>query len=275
MTRSARITSPDNPRVKDAARLRERRSRARSGRFLVEGAREIRHALEAGLAPESVFVPEDGAGGREGSRLLEDAERAGARIHPVTAAVFAKLALREGAGGLVAVFPVPEPSPERLRLPADALVLAAVGLEKPGNVGALLRSADAFGADAFVVEGGTDLWNPNVVRASLGCLFTVPTAAVPAGGLLGWLRGRGLSIVAATPEGSVLPRDADLRGPVAIVLGREDAGLDPGLLAAADVRVRVPMRGRADSLNVSVTAGVLLYEADRQRAGRRDLTGAP
>ena len=181
----------------------------------------------------------------------------------------AKLALREGDEGVVAVFPIPDVSPERLRLPEAPLVLAAVDLEKPGNVGALLRSADGLGADAFVVEGGTDLWNPNVVRASLGCLFTVPVAVTPEGGMLAWLRSRGLRVVAATPDGRRTPDEVDLTGPVALVFGREDTGLSAEFLAAADDRARIPMRGRADSLNVSVSAGILLYEADRQRARGR------
>jgi TrmH family RNA methyltransferase len=233
----------------------------------VDGLREIRHALEAGLAPESLFVEESrlAAGRAEAARLAAAAERAGGRVFPVTSAVAAKLAVRAGEDGLVAVFPIPEASPERLRLGASPLVLAAIGVEKPGNVGALLRSADAFGADAFVVEGGTDLWNPNVVRASLGCLFTVPVAAVPAGGLLAWLRGTPLRVVAAAPDAARTPDRVDLTGPVALVVGSEETGLDAAFLSAADERVRIPMRGRADSLNVSVSAGILLYEADRQR----------
>jgi TrmH family RNA methyltransferase len=270
MSAPLRIESVDNPRVKDAVRLRERRARAKLGRFLVEGRREMARALEAGLAPESLFVEEESPGaGRdeESARLVAAAERAGARILRVTGAVAAKLALREGAGGLVGVFPIPDVSPSRLRLPAAPLVLAASGIEKPGNVGALLRSADAFAVDAFVVEGGTDLWNPNVVRASLGCLFTVPTAALPHGTLRAWLREAKLRVIAATPDGPRAPHEADLRGGVALLFGSEERGLPPELLDAADERVRIPMRGRADSLNVSVSAGILLYEADRQRRG--------
>ncbi len=263
-----RITSPDNPRVKDAVRLRDRRARTRAGRFLVEGRREVQRALEAGLVPESVFVEEARLAGGDAAtdRIVAAAERGGGRIHPVNAAVSAKLALREGDEGVVAVFPIPDARPDALRLPPAPLVLAAEGLEKPGNVGALLRSADGLGADAFVVSGGTDLWNPNVVRSSLGCLFTVPVAVCPAGGLRDWLRGAGLRIVAASPQGERTPDEADLRGAVALVFGREDAGLPDDFLAAADERVRIPMRGSADSLNVSVSAGILLYEAGRQRA---------
>ncbi|MFN8179959.1 MAG: RNA methyltransferase [bacterium] len=274
MATSLRIESPDNPRVKEAVRLRERRARGKTGRFLVEGRREIAQALRAGLVPGSLFVEESRlTRDAETRRLVEAAQQAGARVLLVTEAVAAKLALREGDDGLVGVFPIPDASPEKLRLSSAPLVLCAAGIEKPGNVGALLRSADAFAVDAFVVEGGTDLWNPNVVRASLGCLFSVPVAAVREGGLVSWLRAAELRVVAAAPDGARTPSEADLTGAVAILLGSEERGLDRALLSAADVVVRIPMHGRADSLNVSVSAGILLYEADRQRGGRRGTPG--
>jgi len=272
-----RIESLDNPRVKDAVKLRDRRARKRTGRFLVEGRREVLRALEAGWAVERLFVedaaaaspPPEGDPVPDGAAIASRAEAAGAHVVRVTPAVYAKLALREGSGGLVAVLPVPDVSPERLRLPKRAVVLAAVGIEKPGNVGALLRSADALGADAFVVEGGTDLWNPNVVRASLGCLFTVPLAALPPGGLGRWLAATERRVIAATPDGARLPSEVDLSAGGVILVGSEERGLGEELLALAHERVRIPMRGRADSLNVSVSAGILLYEADRQRTDAR------
>ncbi len=280
MPERLRIESVDNSKVKDAVRLRDRRSRRKTGRFLVEGLREIVLALEAGLVPDVLFVeetraasagagaPATGAGScfPDGAEAVELAATRGARVASVSDAVWAKLAIREDRDGLLGVFPVPDASLEALKLPPDPLVLAASGIEKPGNVGALLRSADAFGVDAFVVEGGTDLWNPNVVRASLGCLFSVPVAEAPGGRLFPWLREQGLRLVAATPRGDVLPDRAPLTGPVAVVLGSEEHGLDDRSIDTADVRVRIPMRGQADSLNVSVSAGVLLYEADRQRS---------
>jgi len=265
---TARIESLDNPKVKEAVRLRDRRTRERSGRFLVEGAREISRALDAGHRPDLLFVEEARAGTR-GAEIVERAAATGARVLAVTAAVYAKIAVREDGEGLLAVLPIPDASPAKLRLPPAPLVLAATGIEKPGNLGALLRSADAFGVDALVVEGGTDLWNPNVVRASLGCLFTVPVATVPEGTLVGWLRERGLRMAAATPDGTVAPDEADLSGPLAILVGSEEKGLETATREAAEIRLRIPMRGAADSLNVSVAAGILLYEADRQRKRAR------
>jgi TrmH family RNA methyltransferase len=259
-----RITSADNPRVKDALKLRTRRARKQTGRFLVEGTRELARALDAGLRPELLLVEPDRAG-EAGAVAVERTLAGGGRVAEVAPAVYAKLVLREDAEGLIAVIPIPPDGLADLRLPGAPLVLAAMGVEKPGNVGALLRSADAFGAAAVVTEGGTDLWNPNVVRASLGCLFTVPVAAAPAGALLPWLREQGLRITAAAIDGAVAPHRADLTGGVAILVGSEQRGLPAEIQAAADVRVRIPMRGAVDSLNVSVAAGVLLYEASRQR----------
>ncbi|HMB69006.1 MAG TPA: RNA methyltransferase [bacterium] len=259
-----RITSADNPRVKDALKLRTRRARKQTGRFLVEGTRELARAMDAGLCPELLLVEPDRAGAA-GVRAVDRTQKGGGRVAEVTAAVYAKLVLREDAEGLIAVIPIPAAELGDLHLPEAPLVLAAMGVEKPGNLGALLRSADAFGAAAVVTEGGTDLWNPNVVRASLGCLFTVPVAAAPAGGLVPWLRERGLRIAAAAIDGAVAPHRADLTGGVAILVGSEQRGLDADVQATADVRVRIPMYGAVDSLNVSVAAGVLLYEAGRQR----------
>lgn len=261
---TARITSADNPRVKEAVRLRDRRARRKTGRFLVEGARELSRALDGGFRAETLFL-EPARAGASGATLRDRAISAGARVLEVSPAAYRKLAVREEGEGVVAVLPVPDARPERLELPEAPLVLAALGIEKPGNLGALLRSADAFGADALVVEGGTDLWNPNVVRASLGCLFTVPVAEAHAGALLPWLKSAGLRTVAATPDGARSPADTDLTGPRALLVGSEEVGLPEAATASADERVRIPMRGSADSLNVSVAAGVLLYEADRQR----------
>ncbi|MEZ5065801.1 MAG: RNA methyltransferase [bacterium] len=243
-------------------KLRDRRTRERAARFLVEGKRELMHAFEAGWELDHLFVTEAARADDFAGRVAER----GGRVIEVTGDVFAKIAVRDDRDGWLGVFVAPDLAADRLRLPAEPLVLATLGVEKPGNLGALLRSADAFGADALIVEGGTDLLNPNVVRSSLGCLFTVPVGVAPAGTLLAWLRGRGLRIVAATPDGTAPPDRTDFSGAVAIVVGAEAAGLPADSRGAADSRVRIPMRGRADSLNVSVAAAVLLYEADRQRA---------
>ncbi len=260
-----RLASLDNPRVKEAVRLRRRKARDESGRFVVEGRREIERALAGGVRLLALYLEESAAD--DGARIRWAARAAAERasFDRVTRPVFEKMAMREDVDGLLAVFATPPSDPARWPVDAGGLVVAAVDLEKPGNLGALARSADAFGANGLLAAGGTDLWNPNTVRASVGSIFALPTAAVPVGEVVPVLRARGLRLVAATPAGEAALPDADLTGGVALLFGSEEHGLPREILDAADVRVAIPMRGAADSLNVSVTAGILLYEASRQR----------
>lgn len=261
-----RIESPKNPRIKALARLHGRRDREREGRTLVEGTRETNRALQAGVAIETVFLapalltPE----GFELRRVLAAADVA---IVEVTNEAFERIGRRQGPDGVVALIRPPERTLAMLDLPVDPLLLVAVDTEKPGNLGALIRSADAAGADALLCVGdaGTDPWNPGVIRASMGSVFTVPVVAVTDDVARSWLRARDVRIVATAPGAEIDVWDADLTGPVAIVVGPEHHGLDVGWTDAAAARVRVPMHGTADSLNVSVTGALLLFEALRQR----------
>jgi TrmH family RNA methyltransferase len=263
---TAPLTSLQNPRVKAVVRLRDRRHRDRAGQMLVEGQAELRLALEAGARPLALYVCRELAG-EEGVDLVAQAERAGAEVVPVSRAVFEKLAYRENADGWLAVLPAVQRGLDDLALGAMPLVVVAESVEKPGNLGALLRSADAAGATAVIVcDPATDLGNPNTVRASRGTLFTVPIAEAATPEALRWLRARGLAVVAATPSARLPYTQADLRGPVALAVGAEDAGLSATWLEAADVQVRIPMQGRVNSLNVAASAALLLYEAVRQRA---------
>ena len=258
------VVSPKNPRIKALVRLRERRERERTGRTLVEGAREVRRAVEAGLALDEAYVC-DPLLGAEGRATLE--ALAGVPVTTLAPDAFARLSLRQHPDGVAAVVATPHRTLDALVLPADALVVVAVAIEKPGNLGALVRSADAAGAHAVLAVGGegTDPWNPHVVRTSMGSVFTVPTVACDDASARTWLADRGLHRVATTPHAHDVHWDADLRGPTALLLGPEHAGLPDAWRAAADVEVRVPMRGAADSLNTSVTGALLLYEAVRQR----------
>lgn len=272
---SFRLASPDNPRVKDVVRLRRRGAREETGRFFVEGAREIERALAAGLALDTMYLEESAAksgAAAEWESRLRAAGRPASAIVLVSKPAFEKMAMREDQDGLLAVFQTPRADLSAWALPLNPLVVVAVGLEKPGNLGALARSADAFGADGLVVAGGTDPWNPNAIRASVGSIFALRLAVVGVDALVSMLKARGLRLVAASPHGETPLPDADLGGAVALLVGSEEDGLPPALLAAADLRVAIPMRaGAADSLNVSVTAGILLYEAER----RRRAEGAP
>jgi len=246
-----RITSLTNPKVKTARLLRERRHRDRAGLFLIEGRREVERARAAGIGFETLFVcPEltGGEGGFVGAEVLE--------VAPIVAE---KLALR--SEGVVAVAHTPRRSLDELPRPASPIYLVVDGVEKPGNLGAILRSADGAGVDGVIVCGGTDLWNPNVVRASLGTLFTVPLAEATADEAIAWLAG--VPIVVATPEAPALYTDAPLTG--ALVVGREDQGVSAPWRAAATHTVRIPMRGVSDSLNAAQTATLLAYAACQGR----------
>jgi TrmH family RNA methyltransferase len=260
------ITSPKNPRVRAAAALRERRARDEAGRTLIDGARELDRALTGGAAVETVFVDEGGLT-TSGGETLARARAAGADIVPVSAAVLARLAYGDRSEGLVAVVTIPDQSLAALDLGPDPLVVVLEAVEKPGNLGAVLRSADAAGADAVIAaDPRTDLFNPNAIRASLGTIFTVPVAAGSSAEVRDWLDEGGIGVLAARVGSSVAYSDADLRGPVALVLGSEADGLTEAW-TGDDVRsISLPMHGVADSLNVSITAAVLLYEARRQRA---------
>lgn len=257
------ITSPGNPRIKHVVRLSgSRRQRDAEERTLVEGRREVRRCLDAGIHPAESYVcpelmhPEDGD-------LL-------ARLSPppiqVSREVYEKMAYREASGGILLVIPYTLTDLDRLPLSLHPFLVVVEGAEKPGNVGAILRTADAAGVDGLILcSGGTDLHNPNVIRASLGTRFTVPCAEAPTPQVIEWLHRQGIPTVAATPDAADLYTQLDYRGPVAIITGSEADGLSPAWLAAADHRVRIPMFGAADSLNLATSTALLLYEVVRQR----------
>ena len=260
------ITSTKNLRVRAAAALRERRARDEAGRTLVDGARELDRALTSGAAVETVFVDDAGLTA-SGGETVGRARAAGADIVPVSAAVLGRLAYGDRSEGLVAVVAIPDQSLAALEHRPDPLVVVLEALEKPGNLGAVLRSADAAGADAVIVaDPRTDLFNPNAIRASLGTIFTVPVAAGSSAEVRGWLDQREIAVFAARVGSSVAYTEADLRGAVALVLGSEADGLTEAWTGAGITPISLPMHGVADSLNVSITAAVLLYEARRQRA---------
>jgi TrmH family RNA methyltransferase len=264
------ITSRQNPLVKDAVRLRDRRHREKQGRIVIDGARELGRAIRAGVRLHQVFVCEALCQSEDARRVLELLGDTQAEVIDVTGPVFEKLAFGERTEGVLGVAETPAASLERLTLPEYPLVAVLERVEKPGNVGAVLRSADGAGVSALIVaDGGTDLYNPNTIRASLGTIFTVPVAAATTGETLAWLREHGLAIFATQIDGSALYTETDFRGPAAIVLGSEAAGLSAAWSADDITPIRLPMFGVADSLNVSVAAAVLFYEALRQRGGSR------
>lgn len=267
------ISSLQNSKIKRLVALQQKGAeRRKAGVFVVEGQRELMHCMAAGYVVEAVYYcPEVlHAADREGlhrsnadvdaQRLLEGAPVA----YEVTRAVYDKVAYRGGTEGIVA-----EVRPRALSLadlPADGLYVVLESVEKPGNLGAILRSADAAGATGVIVcDPRTDLYNPNLIRSSIGAVFTVKTVACTTEECIEWLKANGVAILTAQLQDSNLYYDTDMRRPTAIVMGTEATGLTPQWRKAADAHIRIPMLGNLDSLNVSVSAAILLFEAVRQR----------
>lgn len=264
--RPAEIASPTNPRIRAAALLRDRRERDRSGRILIDGARELLRALDAGVSIETIFGCEALCRSTDCRALLRRLTADDPRLVPVSEAAFARVAFGDRAEGVVGVAVRPSADLADLRVPSEPLVAVVEGIEKPGNLGAILRSADGAGVDALIAaDPRTDLFNPNAIRASLGTIFGIPLATATGAETLAWLRRGGVRIVVARVDARRLHTETDLRGPLAIVLGSEAEGLTEAWTGPDVTAVRLPMLGVADSLNVSVAAAVLFYEARRQR----------
>jgi TrmH family RNA methyltransferase len=263
---SEKITSLQNPRIKQLVKLRDRRPRDEAGVFLVEGYRQIRRALDKAIPLNEVYYAPEWFLGANEADLLAEAAAAGAHLIELTREAFAKVAYRERPDGLLAVAPQWRKTLDDLPLSPVPFLLVVEAIEKPGNLGTILRSADAAGVDGLIVcDPVTDLFNPNVVRASTGVLFSVPVAIADSETVRAWLRARGIRTVATTPAAEQLHTATDLRGPLALVMGSEQYGLSDAWLTAADARVRIPMAGQADSLNVAMATIITLFEAVRQR----------
>lgn len=271
-----RITSARNERVLGALRLRDRRGRDAAGLTLVEGYRENRRALEAGVRPVALYFCRALFLGAHEDEVLASAAAAGADLLDCSEPVFRKISYRDRPDGLLSVVPIVRRSLSDLAVGPAPLVLVMERVEKPGNLGTMLRTSDAAGVDAALVcDPCTDVYNPNAVRASLGTLFTVPVVETDTAAALAWLRGHGLRILAATPSAQRPHFECDMTGPVAIAVGAEQYGLSSTWMEAADERVLIPMLGRCDSLNVAAAATILLFEAVRQRWNRRASNLAP
>ena len=265
------ITSPQNPRVKSAVRLRDRRHREKQGQILIDGVRELHRALVGGVRLVEVFVCEPLCQSDQSQRLLSVLPEGGCEVLHVSEAVFQKLVFGQRAEGVLGVAETPRATLPTLDIPQNTTVAVLEGVEKPGNLGAVLRSADAAGVSAVLVaDGRTDLYNPNAIRASLGTIFSMPVCEAASGDVRAWLHERRYTILTARVDGAVPYTEADYHGPTAIVLGSEAEGLS-SIWSGDDIQaVRVPMLGTADSLNVSVTGAVLFYEALRQKRGTAD-----
>lgn len=262
------ISSVHNPRVKQVVRLRNRRERDKSDRFLIEGYRELLRAVDGGWKMETLFISPPLFIGKNEQRLIDRIALEGIMIVNCSETVFRKLSYRDRPDGLLAIAPQRHLALEEISVPegVPSLFVVAESIEKPGNLGTVLRSSDAAGVHAVVVcDRCTDVHNPNVVRASVGTLFTVPIIEAKGDETLQWLKKRKVAIVAATPEAAIEYTAADLTGPLAIVVGTEQLGLSGRWMDSADLQVRIPMFGVADSLNVATATTLLLYEVVRQR----------
>ncbi len=229
--------------------------------MLVEGCDELTLALNSGLKPHTIITAPELA-----TRTIDIAP---ADIITATRAVFEKISYRDNPDGWLGIFPIPKTSLEDLTLSPSPFVIVAESIEKPGNLGAILRTADAAHVEAVIVcDPRVDIWNPNVVRASRGTIFTIPTVEADSPNALEWLRSKKMRVLAATPSAEVLYTDMDLTGPIALAVGTEDNGLTAFWMQNADVKVKIPMLGKVNSLNVSIATALITYESVRQKKGK-------
>ncbi|MBR5661566.1 MAG: RNA methyltransferase [Bacteroidales bacterium] len=258
------ITSGQNPKIKELLTLQEKsRERRSAGLFVVEGQRELDHCLAAGFVPDTIFVCTD----IYGTEVIAFPE--GTKVFRVSRNVYEKIAYRGGTEGIIAEMKYKERKLEDIKLGENPLIVVLESVEKPGNLGAVLRSADAAGADAVIIcDPLTDLYNPNLIRASIGAIFSRQVVAASSEETISWLKSNGIQILTAQLQDSSLYYDTPMTGPTAIVMGTESTGLTDIWRKAADKHIRIPMLGALDSLNVSVSAAILLFEAVRQRGGR-------
>ena len=270
------ITSAQNPKIKELLALQEKsRARREKGLFVVEGRRELGHCLDAGYKARTIFVCMEilGEDGLEEITVKTTARSSSPEyggkapdIIEITPALYEKVAYRGGTEGVIAEIYTKDTRLEDLALGKEPLIMVLESVEKPGNLGAVLRSADAAGADAVIIcDPLTDLYNPNLIRASIGAVFTRQVVAASSEETVKWLKDKGIKILTAQLQDSEWYYDTDMRGGVAIVMGTEATGLTDFWRKAADAHIRIPMLGSLDSLNVSVSAAILLYEAVRQR----------
>lgn len=264
------ITSLENPKVKHLIKLREnKRYRDKSQEFFVEGYREVKRLLESDLTVRTIFYCTELWLGENEQALLDIADSKQVNLEPVSKAIFSKISYRDRPDGLIADAITPNwdlgnlPDPSSIKGPA--IYLLAQSIEKPGNLGTLLRTADGAGLSGLIiVDKCTDLFNPNVIRASLGTIFSVPVAEADSESALKWLERNGIRSIATTPNTDNIYTETEMLAPVVIIVGSEQYGLNNFWLENADQKVKINMRGSADSLNAAISTAIVLYESLRQ-----------
>jgi TrmH family RNA methyltransferase len=261
---NAQITSKQNPAIKNIVQLQKHKERELQQLILVEGLKEIAQADAAKYVIEEVYFCPQITSEQTVAALLNNNSKT--KQITVSAEVFEKIAYRESTGGVVALARPKTHSFSSLQLPENPLILVLEGVEKPGNMGAIYRTADAAGVDAIIVSDPlSDIYNPNAIRASLGCVFSVPTVICSGEEAIKWLKDRGIQIFCTWLQAAVGYHTVDYRGPSAIVMGTEADGISRQWVKAARQNIIIPMRGRADSMNVSTSTAVVVFEAMRQR----------
>lgn len=261
------ITSMQNPNIKRLLALQQKSSeRKRSGLFVVEGRRELQHCVEAGLVVDTVFWCEEIEPDMPVSVGNRISKIQGARLLRVSREVYEKIAYRGSTEGIMAWVCARKRMLDDVALPDNPLIVVLESVEKPGNLGAVLRSADAAAVTAVIVcDPLTDLYNPNLIRSSVGASFTVPVVSCTSKECISWLKEHNIQILTAQLQDSKPYYDTDMKRPTAIVMGTESTGLTDLWRESADAHINIPMLGRIDSLNVSVSAAILMFEAVRQR----------
>lgn len=265
------VTSAQNPKIKDLLALQEKsKERKKKGLFVVEGRRELLHCIETGYKPFTLFICRDIISDKDILEITDTISRLNldrdCQMIEIPQHLYDKVAYRGGTEGVIAELHCKVHNLESLELKENPVVVVMEAVEKPGNLGAVLRSADAAGVDAVIVcDPLTDLYNPNLIRSSIGGIFTVPTATATSEDTIRWLKDKGIKIYTAQLQDSEWYYDTDMKEGTAIVMGTEATGLTNVWRKAADAHIKIPMLGRLDSLNVSVSAAILMYEAVRQR----------
>lgn len=257
-----RITSTQNPKVKSLLALEKPRERRKQQLFIIEGKKEISMAIEAGYKIGNLFFCDELIDVADIPAQLKDEKL----LIPVSKEVFDKMAVREGTGGMIAVAEMRVHELNQIQLSKNPLILILEGVEKPGNLGAILRTADAAKVDAVIIcDTQTDFYNPNVIRSSLGCVFTKQVAAATSEETIAWLRKNNIAIYCTYLQASQPYHTIDYQKPSAIVMGTEATGLTDVWVKQANANIIIPMLGKIDSMNVSTAAAVVVFEARRQR----------
>lgn len=260
------ISSATNPLVKRLRSLRDRRHRRREQAFVVEGVAPVWQAVEAGAPIEVLVVCAELLAASPAVEMVQQQAARGVRVVELSRELFERVSERDGPSGLAAIVAMSTVTAQKLRVAADGFLVAAHEMSNPGNLGTVIRTAEALGADGLLLVGtGADPFAPQAVKASMGSLFHLPIAVLAdLGSFFDWADGAGVRTVTSSARAGTPVADADLSGPVVLLLGAERTGLPAEALERSDVDVAIPMRGRASSFNVAVAAGILMYEASRQ-----------